>query len=85
MPNKNYQKGVRKERAFVKYYKSLSCVSFRSAGSHSPIDVIAINPRERWIKLIQCKPGTMSKKNREKLLMENLNLNGAFQVSFEVR
>ena len=84
MPNSNYLKGVRKERKFVNEARENGLISFRSAGSHSPIDVIIIDERMMEIRLIQCKPDTMSENARNKILEENFKLNGIFRVIFEV-
>ena len=52
-----YAKGANFERKVVKRLLQLkSCrVAFRSAGSHSPIDVVAVFPEHT--ALIQCKTG----------------------------
>ncbi len=56
MPNHNYIKGRKKEYRKVSELKTLGCpIAFRSAGSHSPIDVVGINPEERTIMLVQCQ------------------------------
>ena len=84
MPNKNYVKGRAKEYRIINYFRALDYLAFRSAGSHSPIDVIAINTDMREIRLIQAKPNSMSKKNKEKIKKENEKLNGIYSVIFEV-
>ena len=85
MPNKNYQKGRRKEYAVVKRYKEMGYdIAQRTAGSHSPFDVIAINLKKREIKLIQCKPDSMNAHQQQKIRDENKKLNGLFLVSFSV-
>jgi len=62
----------------------------RTAGSHSPIDIIAINTRDKSIKLVQAKR-TLNKpmdyidpKLKEKIEKEFEKLNGFFWVDFEV-
>jgi len=55
MPNKNYVKGVRFERKLVNQARAEGLIAFRSAGSHSPIDVVIIDKFKRKIDLIQCK------------------------------
>ena len=86
MPNKNYIKGRKKE---YKICKELRMKGFdivqRTAGSHSPIDVIAINKSLRVIKLIQAKPDNYTQSQINKLLLENNWLNNAFRVVFEVK
>lgn len=84
MPNANYVKGRRKEYKSVYQFKREGCIAFRSAGSHSPIDVVAINPKTKEINLIQCKPATMSENQKLKLCEENKELNGVFKVRFSV-
>lgn len=82
IPNKNYIKGRRKEYEIVKKMKEQGCeIAQRSAGSHSPIDVFAINREAREIYLIQSKP----KGYNEKKIIEACGwLSGQFQVFFEV-
>ena len=53
MPNYNYLKGVRKERKLVNDARAQGFLAFRSAGSHSPIDVVIIDPEHETIKLVQ--------------------------------
>jgi Holliday junction resolvase len=59
MPNKNYVKGRNFEYQIKKLYEKMGYLVFRTAGSHSPADLIAFPPL-RMIKewqpiLIQCK------------------------------
>lgn len=85
MPNKNYLKGRRKEYKEVKRLKENGFeIAQRSAGSHSPIDIFAISRTKRIIKLVQCKPDSMSNNKRKQIEDENNWLNGNFDVSFEV-
>lgn len=84
MPNKKYVKGRRKEYRLVNEHKSMGHVSFRSAGSHSPVDVVAIDCGNKRIQLIQAKPGSMSDNAKKKLEEENSGLNGNFEVRFLV-
>ena len=86
MPNKNYEKGRRKEYKICNIMKKLGYqIAQRTAGSHSPFDIIAINWLTNDIKLIQCKPDTMSMKMIRNILKENEELTGTFKVEFEVR
>lgn len=59
MPNRNYVKGANFEREVKKFYEGLGYLVFRTAGSHSPADLIAFPPLskiEEWNPiLIQCK------------------------------
>ena len=84
--NKNYVKGRRKEYKITKKYKDMGYeIAQRSAGSHSPVDVFAIDRDTRTIKLIQAKPDSMSDNAKKKILKENKWLNGLFRVIFEVQ
>lgn len=65
MPNKNYIKGVRMEREVMHYLEKRGWLCFRTAGSHSPIDVIAI--RGTQIEFIQCKNYRMGIKAKQAL------------------
>ena len=85
MPNKNYLKGVRKERREVNKARSRGLVSLRSAGSHSPIDVVVIDHYRHVIKLIQCKPDDMSFNDKQKILNDYIFLNGRYTCEFIVR
>ena len=82
MVNKNYIKGRRKEYAICdKLKKEGFDIAQRSAGSHSPIDVFAINKTTKTIKLIQAKPKDY---NPTKIEEELSWLNNVFRVEFEV-
>lgn len=84
MPNSNYQKGVRLERKIVNEAKEAGCIAFRSAGSHSPIDVVIIDHKRAMIRFIQCKTGKYAEKEKKKA-DEALNyLKQPYQVFFEV-
>jgi len=86
MPNRMYEKGRRKEYKIVNLFKSWDYdVAQRTAGSHGPFDIIAINAKEKIIKLVQCKPDTMPMSQIRKILRENKHLEGDFKVEFEVR
>lgn len=84
MPNKNYLKGVRAERALVNEAREQGHISFRSAGSHSPIDVCIIDRVNKKISFIQCKPDSMGIPARDRLRAELADLNDEFIVTFEV-
>lgn len=81
MGNKNYLKGVRKERKLVNEARAKGCLAFRSAGSHSPIDVFILDPVARIIHLVQCKPKSMSKKAQERLKAELKWCDGTYSVT----
>lgn len=83
MPNANYVKGVRKERKLVNDAREAGLIAFRSAGSHSPIDVCIIDCAARRIHFIQCK--TNISDNERSLLEKNLEgLNHIFDVDFHI-
>lgn len=84
MPNKNYIKGVRKERKLVNDARDRGHVAFRSAGSHSPIDVCIVDYRNKVIHLIQAKPDSMSYNQRKKLLESLAHLAGIYEVNVSV-
>ena len=82
MPNKNYLKGRRKEYKICDEYKKKGFdIVQRTAGSHSPFDVIAIDIKARVIKLIQSKPDNYK---TDKIVEEHIQLNNVFRVEFEV-
>ena len=58
MPNKNYRKGYTFENKLVNEFRKKGCFATRTAGSHSPFDIIAINGKK--IFLIQCKANDLS-------------------------
>ena len=80
----NYEKGRRKEYKVIHEARAKGHLAFRSAGSHSPVDVVDIDTSERVIRFVQCKPDSISEKARQKLLDENSQINGVFEVKFEV-
>lgn len=86
VPNRNYEKGRRKE---YKVCKELREAGFdivqRSAGSHSPIDIFAIDKKARVIHLVQCKPDNYSKKKQFEILNEHSDLNEGYEVIFYLR
>ena len=56
MPNKNYEAGRRREYAKVHELRGKGYhIAVRSAGSHSPVDVWAIDIEKKRIKVVQCK------------------------------
>ena len=85
MPNKNYIKGRNKEYKIIKNLKFLNYnIAHRTAGSHSPIDVFAIDKINKKILFIQSKPDNYSVTNTEKLETDLAWLNGFFEVKFIV-
>jgi Holliday junction resolvase len=59
-----YKKGADFERKIVNAFRKMGCTALRSAGSHSPVDIVVIQDKE--ILLIQCKKGKLSKPAKEK-------------------
>ncbi len=84
MPNPNYVKGRRKEFKVVNQEKEIGNLAFRSAGSHSPIDVVSIDVENRIIRFIQCKPDSMPESQKKKLEQTMVSLNNRFDCLFEV-
>ncbi len=83
MPNKNYERGRRKEyKVTYRLKKEGFDIAQRTAGSHSPIDVIGIDLKNKVIRLIQAKPDNYSKKTKLEKKWEELN--NKFEVMFEV-
>jgi len=81
MPKTNYQRGTAKEQRIVNNFKKLGYIALRSAGSHSPIDVVAISEKEKKIFLVQSKLGYISEKKKEEVNL-NKKLNGTYEVIF---
>jgi len=85
MPNPRYRKGYKKENKIEKEFRdSGRGISFRRAGSRSPIDIILIDKETKTIKLIQSKKKTFSEFQTNKLMLENSWLNDNFKVEFVV-
>ena len=85
MPNLNYNRGRAKEYRIVQGLKKKGWdIVQRSAGSKSPIDVFAINIKEKKILLIQAKSGYLSDSQSTKIYQENKDLKGKFEVEFEL-
>lgn len=85
MGSKQYLKGARFERKIVNEARMLNKIAFRSAGSHSPIDVCIIDDEKKRIELIQCKTGSSYTQNfKEKLKEQFKYLEGTYTVYFKV-
>ena len=76
----NYTKGRSREYALMKKLKG--DIIFRSAGSHSKVDIVCINKASKTITLIQAKPKSMSHKAKQRLQDELNWLNDEFMVKF---
>jgi len=82
MPNKRYVKGRAKEYKISKELRDIGWdIVQRTAGSHSPIDVFAINRATKEIAFIQAKPESF---NSDKIEETMAWLNGDFKVKFWV-
>jgi|GEM_PF-6243736 len=62
--NRNYNNGARRERRIMKKLEQEGWFCIRSAGSHSPIDIIAIMPMTEYIKHLD-KKAEKEKWNKE--------------------
>lgn len=83
MPNKNYVAGRRKEYKICNEYKRKGFdIVQRTAGSHSPIDVFAINRVEKKIVFIQSKPNNFEISKSKQIKAELEYLNDEFTCSF---
>ena len=85
MVNKNYNKGVKLERELVNNARNDACIAFRSAGSHSPIDVCIIDPSEQLVTFVQCKTGKLAKGKLTEIERKFLELTQKdWKVEFEL-
>ena len=86
MANKNYEKGVRKERKLKQELERAGWIVLRTAGSHGFADLIAMDKVTRKIKFIQVKPDDFSAAEKEKLLKQYdfFKHHPVFLVGFEI-
>ena len=61
-------------------FRDKGMLSFRSAGSHSPIDVFALDIENKTIWLIQSKPKSMSENAKAKIYDEIKKYMGEYLV-----
>lgn len=80
--NPKYEKGKRFEQKLVREAREQGKLAFRSAGSHSPIDLAIIDPRTRQITFIQAKKGKSKMSIAEK--QDFTNNTGQYFVQFKV-
>jgi Holliday junction resolvase len=85
MPNKNYIKGRRKEYSLIREAREKGLIAFRSAGSHSCVDVVVIDVKNREISLIQAKPNDISELDIKRLEFDNKELNGLYIVKYIIK
>lgn len=81
---RNYKNGRNKEYRIIAKEREKGNLAFRSAGSHSAIDIISIDHKNKSIKLIQSKPASMSDNAKTKIEKDNEYLNGLYTVEFFV-
>lgn len=71
----NYKRGVRLEREVQHIFKEKGWEAIRTAGSHSPFDVIlvkyskdanGINEKVCFVSFVQCKISRVKKENTDK-------------------
>ena len=77
-----YAKGRRKEYALIHEAKAQGHIAFRSAGSHSPIDVVTIDTLRKVIRLIQAKTN-VSPAALKRIEEQHKELNGTYRVYFQ--
>ena len=78
---KLYRKGVRFERQIVREAKAVDNLAFRSAGSHSPVDVFILDDVNKIVYLIQCKH---TKHSQKKLKEKFEKTEGGYTVIWKV-
>lgn len=82
MSNPKYLKGANFERKLVNAAKAKGCIAFRSAGSHSPIDVVVVDTKKKVVEFIQAKKG---KSKLTKAKESELNdFSDEYQVKFKL-
>lgn len=85
MAKTNYERGRNKEYRIVKKLKARGFdVVVRSAGSHSPIDIWALDWIHKNLVLVQSKLGKLGKSEKERILKEGQEFEGLYSVSFEL-
>lgn len=86
MVNSKYVKGRRFEYKIVNLLKKEGWIAFRSAGSHSPIDIVAIHTDKKIVQLIQCKAygKKLSIRQEEKIMQEAGIKGGVYFTAFRV-
>lgn len=79
-----YKRGRDKEYRIIKRLKNEGWdIVLRSAGSHSPIDIIAIDTDSKVIKLIQSKLN-LEESMKKRLETNNIAFNGTYYVEYQV-
>jgi len=85
MPNKNYQKGARKERQIVNEARAKGLLAWRSAGSKTPCDVTIVDVQNKEIRLIQSKNKKYISPKEKRGYEEFLALGGTYKVETEIK
>lgn len=79
----NYQRGVRLEREVVKIFKDAGWEAIRTAGSHSPFDVILVKYTDNFtsnkkldrkvcfVSFVQCKVENVDKEKKDEVKSSN--------------
>lgn len=91
MPNSNYLKGRRKEyQICTDLRKEGFDIVVRTAGSHSKIDIFAVDSKGKRIRFVQSKRvlsqsmHTINEQQKIKIEREMLYLNGLYRCVFVV-
>jgi len=80
MPISKYRKGADKERRIVNRERNKGFLCFRSAGSHSPVDIFSLDPVSKTIFLIQSKGAFMAQRDKDKIKKELEEYEGTYIV-----
>ena len=82
MPNRNYIKGIIYERKIVNDAREKGLLAFRSAGSHSPVDVVILDKINKIVYFIQAK----NKKTNDNTLKREFEYDETgYRVIFELK
>lgn len=82
MPNPRYQAGANFERRVKKHLEEHGWFCFRSAGSHSPTDLVCLRKgiKLALVLLIQCQTDSKFDKNKREGLIDLSIATGAFPL-----
>ena len=78
-----YRKGRRKEYLLINEAKKKGLIAFRSAGSHSPVDVVILDFKNHKIRLLQSKTYQLTLGERMKILSQ-MPVYSRCDVTFEI-
>lgn len=82
---KAYRKGRQFERDLVNEFRAQGCLSARTAGSKSKIDVFSINPLTLEVLFIQAKCGAFHESELKKIEKDLSWIRECKKVKLEVR